>query len=332
MTNIDYETEVIQEPGQGPPGPRGVDGNTVLYGSNGPTQSDGVIGNFWINTSTNYIFGPKTVNGWPTGVSIVGPRGFTGMQGPAGADGNTVLYGTGVPNDQTVGKPGNFYIDTAAHYLYGPKGATTWPAGISLVGPPSGRTLGTAARAPTSADGIDGDFWINTAVWLIYGPKAGGAWPAGVSIIGPQGPQGPAGAAATDWNNVTNKPTTLAGYGITDALLKPNATANITAGYTFTTFTQENFSGTFNPDPTKGNYQGLRNAGAITINPPTVDCAIDILIANGSSPGAITFAGSWSVSPGNTGDLLDTVAGHMFILSIRRLWGSVATYMIKALQ
>lgn len=328
MTSVDYETEVIQEPGQGPQGPRGIDGNTILYGSRGPVGSDGVIGNFWINTATNYIFGPKTINGWPTGVSIVGPQGFTGMQGPAGADGNTILYGTGVPSDQ-LGKTGNFYIDTAAHYFYGPKGADTWPAGFSLVGPPSGRTLGTAARAPTGSDGIDGDFWINTAAWLIYGPKAAGAWPAGVSIVGPQGPQGPAGAAATDWTNVANKPTTLAGYGITDALLKPGVSANLTVGYTFSAYSQ-NPSGALTVNPALGNYQRINNYGAITIYPPTVECAVDILVWNSPSAGAISFGGSWYISPGNTGDLLDAVSGHLFIISVRKIT-DVATYMIKAL-
>jgi beta-glucanase (GH16 family) len=39
----------------------------------------------------------------------------------------SVLSGTGVPSN-TIGVPKQFYVDTAASRLYGPKGATNWPA------------------------------------------------------------------------------------------------------------------------------------------------------------------------------------------------------------
>ena len=47
---------------------------------------------------------------------------------------NTLLYGTGVPASST-GNDGDFYIDMAANYIYGPKASGAWPAGISIVGP-----------------------------------------------------------------------------------------------------------------------------------------------------------------------------------------------------
>lgn len=84
----------------------------------------------------------------------------------------------------------------------------------------------------------------------------------------------------------------------------------------------------FTLNPLLGNYQYGTNNGAFTITAPTVDCAIDVLITNGASAGAISFSG---FTVGTTGDSFTTTNGHKFILSIRRI-NSVATYVIKALQ
>ena len=117
------------------PGPAGVNGNTVLYGASNPTAGTGVNGNFYINTATNFWYGPKAGGAWPAGVSLVEPRGpvgATGPQGATGAAGNTVLYGTSNPTSG-VGVNGNFYINTATNFIYGPKIAGAWPVGTSLV-------------------------------------------------------------------------------------------------------------------------------------------------------------------------------------------------------
>jgi hypothetical protein len=71
-----------------------------------------------------------------------GPAGATGPQGPAGSDGHTVLSGNGAPGS-SAGSDGDFYFDTAASVLYGPKAGGTWPGtGVSLTGPagPAGGT------------------------------------------------------------------------------------------------------------------------------------------------------------------------------------------------
>jgi hypothetical protein len=47
--------------------------NTVLYGSVTPPNSLGIDGDFYINTSNNYIYGPKIYGAWPAGTSLVGP-------------------------------------------------------------------------------------------------------------------------------------------------------------------------------------------------------------------------------------------------------------------
>ena len=67
----------------GATGAAGADGKTVLSGAVDPT-TEGVDGDFYINTASNEIFGPKTEGAWGTGTSLVGPQGEQGIQGPAG--------------------------------------------------------------------------------------------------------------------------------------------------------------------------------------------------------------------------------------------------------
>ena len=64
---------------QGDAGADGADGKTVLNGASDPT-TQGVDGDFYINTTSDTIFGPKTSGSWGSGTSLVGP---TGPQGPS---------------------------------------------------------------------------------------------------------------------------------------------------------------------------------------------------------------------------------------------------------
>jgi hypothetical protein len=56
----------------------GIDGKTVRYGTVDPVATDGVDGDFWINTTSHFIFGPKASGAWPAGTSLVGPAGSGG--------------------------------------------------------------------------------------------------------------------------------------------------------------------------------------------------------------------------------------------------------------
>lgn len=58
----------------GVPGLDGADGNTILNGVVAPT-TEGVDGDFYINTTTSTIYGPKTVGAWGAGTSLIGPAG-----------------------------------------------------------------------------------------------------------------------------------------------------------------------------------------------------------------------------------------------------------------
>lgn len=58
----------------GADGSDGIDGKSVLNGTVDPT-TEGVDGDFYINTTSNQIFGPKTGGVWGTGTDLVGTDG-----------------------------------------------------------------------------------------------------------------------------------------------------------------------------------------------------------------------------------------------------------------
>lgn len=170
---------------------RGADGKTIRNGPSNPIPSIGVDGDFYLNTVSMVLFGPKAGGNWPTGVSLKGEDGDAGAKGDkgdpgnpgaAGAAGASVLSGIGVP-ESGIGSNGDFYIDTATHRMYGPKTTGNWPGtSVSLVGPAGsngtpGSVILSGASAPTSGQGVNGDFFLETTNSRLYGPKASGAWP-----------------------------------------------------------------------------------------------------------------------------------------------------------
>ena len=132
----------------GPQGDPGTDGASILNGSGAPSAGLGVDGDYYLDTAVTRLYGPKTGGSWGAGVSLIGATGSTG---PAGADGSTVLNGSGAPSGGT-GVDGDFYIDTTANDLYGPKTAGVWGSGTSLIGP----TGATGAQGDTGATGATG--------------------------------------------------------------------------------------------------------------------------------------------------------------------------------
>lgn len=132
-------------------------------------------------------------------------------------------------------------------------------------------------------------------------------------------------ASGIDINNI------ISNLVFQNNVLLKNVTGITTVGYRFTAYNAGTFtSGTFTPDPTLGNYQYFTDNGTFTIAAPTVDCAIDILMTNGSAAVAPTFSG-FTIAVGNTGDTIVTNNTFQFIISIRRINGT-ATFVVKALQ
>lgn len=115
----------------GPPGPQGTqgvagaNGNTILSGTGVPANTNGAVGDYYLDLSTSNLYGPKTTSGWGSSVSL---------KGAAGPNGNGILSGTGAP-PATLGVNGDFYLDKTTYNLYGPKTTGNWGTPTSLVGP-----------------------------------------------------------------------------------------------------------------------------------------------------------------------------------------------------
>ncbi|MFM7628477.1 MAG: hypothetical protein ACKO44_03090 [Algoriphagus sp.] len=224
-------TELLSVPyalyaANGTPGPQGERGAIGATGPQGPTGSTGPQGAKGDkgDPGTTGPQGPIGLTG-ATGATgpqgLVGPSGATGATGTpgaTGADGRTVLNGTSNPTS-TTGTNGDFYINTSANTLFGPKANGAWPLGVSMVGPQGstgatgpagasgitgltgaagaagvdGRTVLNGTSNPTSSTGANGDFYINTSTNTLFGPKGSGVWPSGISLVGPQGATGPQG-------------------------------------------------------------------------------------------------------------------------------------------
>jgi hypothetical protein len=114
----------------------------------------------------------------------------------------------------------------------------------------------------------------------------------------------------------------------TSSFIQKNATTTVSTGYSVAPANLGTLA-SFAPNPALGNYQYGTNGGAFTISPPTIDCAIDILITNGATAGTVTFSG-YTVGP-NVGDAFTFASSQKFIVSIRRI-NAVSTYTIRALQ
>lgn len=108
----------------------------------------------------------------------------------------------------------------------------------------------------------------------------------------------------------------------------PDVTANLTAGFTATSFSAgTKSSGTFTPDPVNGNFQHATNGGAHTLAPPSSTCSIVIDYVNNASAGAITTSGFTKV----TGDSFTTTNTNAFRCFITK--GNNGSHLhVQALQ
>lgn len=208
----------------GSPGTNGTPGSVWFMGAVDPHLETGVPGDFYLNTTTGDIFGPKTIDWGVVSGNIRGPQGTQGIQGVPGedgadgADGASGLNGltwvvNSGPPDQEAGVNGDLYFDIDTGNVYGPKVDGEWgpdPA-VELKGPqgepgldgpsgaPGSRLLhGTAVPQPT--DGVDGDWFLRTDTGDLYGPKASNTWPASeLNLRGPQGIPGINGENLDRW-------------------------------------------------------------------------------------------------------------------------------------
>ena len=161
--------------------------NTILNGKGVPATSLGINGDFYIDTRSLLIYGPKAKGKWPLPQNLQGPIGATGVTGISGSDGkNGSDAKSGTANANVVGTTGP-QGERGLTGAAGPAG----PAGAAGSSGSGGGTPGaTGAAGATGATGASG--------------SAGSIGPAGptgstgsTGLTGAAGAQGETGTAGT---------------------------------------------------------------------------------------------------------------------------------------
>jgi hypothetical protein len=148
---------------------------TILWGDGVPAQGLGRSGDFYIDTTGHYLYGPKCSgclnNKWTSiqePVNLVGPTGAIGLTGAQGVQGIQGLIGP-----------------------QGPQGNST--QNLIRKVDHSGDPSTMPPYTNYNYIGNNGDFLIVNGVTTIrwYGPKAAGVWPTPyIELKGTEGPQG----------------------------------------------------------------------------------------------------------------------------------------------
>ncbi|WP_276516739.1 hypothetical protein [Ornithobacterium rhinotracheale] len=179
---------------------KGEDGKSLLSGTTAPNTSTGKVGDFYINTTTNQIYGPKTSSSWGSPTSLVGPqgpvgaRGPQGVAGPAGPKGDKGEKGDAGPRGLTG--------------VQGPQGPRGVAGPVGAQGP-KGDTGTKGDRGPAGPKGDTGVVNATRGVTYDAGSKTV-SLPAGTSTSQVLKWNGSAWAPATDANTTYKGSTSIA--------------------------------------------------------------------------------------------------------------------------
>jgi hypothetical protein len=134
--------------------------NTILNGKGAPSNTLGINGDFYIDTRSLLISGPKANGKWPAARSLQGANGTNGSDGRNGSDAKSVSTASTIAGPAgPQGERGEKGIDGAA----GSSGAAgaTGTAGATGANGPTGATGpagsgATGAQGPTGSNGNNG--------------------------------------------------------------------------------------------------------------------------------------------------------------------------------
>lgn len=169
----------------GTPGATGADGRTLLNGTTAPDSNTGTNGDFYINTSTWEIHGPKTDNTWNTGVSLTGPELRNSNHVLIYGDQLELAYGQTLPGESNCDSGDLVTKTTGGWYCSDPIGDNFG----STREPQPGKepddcilgdirlTANTAFVPGVPADGRELRVPENTALYSLIGNTYGGSYP-----------------------------------------------------------------------------------------------------------------------------------------------------------
>ena len=177
---------------QGPVGPAGAGGTVMLAGEGVPSQNTGGAGDFYLDLNSGNLYGPKADDGWGEPINLKGSKGEDGQDGQDGEDGSQIYSGDGSPSN-SLGEPGDYYLDKVNFHLYGPKTESGWDSPLNLQGPPgedgedgedgnanvklfvvNGHDFAATISAQRLIHGISNGV---SSVWIVYLVKDGWRFP-----------------------------------------------------------------------------------------------------------------------------------------------------------
>jgi hypothetical protein len=163
--------------------------NTVLSGAGVPAKSLGIDGDFYIDTKSMNMYGPKKNNSWPLPVSLRGPQGPAGIAGSDGKNASTSSVSAGAAGaagpqgPQGPAGPAGPKGETGATGPQGPAGPAGSNTGTAGPAGPKGDTGATGAQGPKGDTGAAGAVNINYGA-LTFGSLINGV--AGSSAVSTQ--------------------------------------------------------------------------------------------------------------------------------------------------
>ena len=144
--------------------------NTILNGKGAPKSVLGIDGDFYIDTRSLLIYGPKTKGKWPTPQNIQGPTGPSGNDGRNGSDAKA---SSNINANNAVGPQGE-KGDKGEKGDPGLPGVAGLPGAIGPAGPAGASGL-PGAQGPSGGNGLNGATGATGAQGL--------AGPSEVSVI-----------------------------------------------------------------------------------------------------------------------------------------------------
>ena len=160
--------------------------NTVLSGAGVPAKSLGIDGDFYIDTKSMNMYGPKKNNSWPLPVSLRGPQGPAGIAGSDGKNASTSSVSAGAAGaagPQGPAGPAGPKGETGATGPQGPAGPAGSNTGTAGPAGPKGDTGAIGAQGPKGDTGASGAVNINYGT-LTFGSLISGV--AGSSAVSSQ--------------------------------------------------------------------------------------------------------------------------------------------------